>query len=40
MGYNLDVNQNIYSQSAASRRQVAVNLLEICLMVFKRISNA
>jgi integrase len=31
LGYSLDVNQNVYTQSAVSKRQVAVNQLEISL---------
>jgi integrase len=31
LGHSLDVNQNVYTQSAVSRRQVAVNELEISL---------
>jgi integrase len=31
LGHSLDVNQNVYTQSAVSRRQVAVNQLEVSL---------
>jgi integrase len=31
LGHSLDVNQNVYTQSAVSKRQVAVNQLEISL---------
>ncbi len=31
LGHSLDVNQNIYTQSAVSKRQAAVNQLEISL---------
>jgi integrase len=31
LGHSLDVNQNVYTQSAVSRRQVAVNRLELSL---------
>jgi integrase len=31
LGHSLDVNQNVYTQSAVSKRQVAVNQLEIAL---------
>lgn len=31
LGHSLDVNQNVYTQSAVSKRQVAVNQLEVSL---------
>jgi len=31
LGHSLDVNQNVYTQSAVSKRQAAVNRLEISL---------
>jgi integrase len=31
LGHSLDVNQNVYTQSAVSKRQAAVNQLEISL---------
>jgi integrase len=31
LGHSLDVNQNIYTQSAVSKRQAAVNQLEVSL---------
>jgi hypothetical protein len=31
LGHSLDVNQNVYTQSAVSRRQIAVNELEVSL---------
>jgi hypothetical protein len=31
LGHSLDVNQNVYTQSAVSKRQAAVNQLEISI---------